>query len=109
MNGVALHALAGPIFEVASPRIPMAEEEVLKTFQCGFESHRGYPQKTASELALYLNRSGDTSAPSRLTVTLRDQMYRLRGIHLTGVPVVVAAGGLALPPRWREPRSCDRP
>jgi hypothetical protein len=42
MNGVALHALAGPIFEVASPRIPMAEEEVLKTFQCGFESHRGY-------------------------------------------------------------------
>lgn len=25
-----------------SPRIPMAEEEVLKTFQCRFESDRGY-------------------------------------------------------------------
>ena len=26
-----------------SPRIPMAEEEALKAFKCGFESHRGHP------------------------------------------------------------------
>lgn len=25
-----------------SPRIPMAEKVVLKTIQCGFESHRGH-------------------------------------------------------------------
>ena len=26
----------------------MAEEEVLKTFQCGFESHRGHAQNSGS-------------------------------------------------------------
>jgi hypothetical protein len=29
----------------------MAEEEVLKTFQCGFESHRGYKAKPSSGAA----------------------------------------------------------
>ena len=47
------------------PRIPTAEEEVLKTLQCGFESHRGHhrsPQVTPSPAGDRRTRSEITAA-----------------------------------------------
>ena len=46
------------------PRIPTAEEEVLKTFQCEFESHRGHVGHRWMRVTQYSAVSGD-SMPKR--------------------------------------------
>ena len=49
----------------ARPRIPTAEEEVLKTFQCEFESHRGHPGQRWMRVTQYSAVSAFGTVPKR--------------------------------------------
>ena len=46
------------------PRIPTAEEEVLKTLQCGFESHRGHQGRYGGQAGVGSAGPGDARPPA---------------------------------------------